>query len=189
LPNPALVAEDRLDVAMPWAVVAEKMREKDIPIGDIDKGLYTEFLKMTEPELDVRLKRLSGTDELDKRKSEIANNTRKLNTNNTFTYTMPQETNPNVMYAKRFSHQFRNGYLLDTTTPGRDNLFTQLETQGVDDKKNNAATKARRKARRRCRGGCQWIIAILVLLGIGAGIMLLFHYKLNNGKKSASLGT
>ncbi|KAF2689656.1 hypothetical protein K458DRAFT_384287 [Lentithecium fluviatile CBS 122367] len=188
LPNPALVAEDRPDVVTPWVVVAQKIREKCILLEDIDKGLYTEFVKMTVPQLDARLEELSTTDELEKRKKDIAEHIRKLNTKNTFTYIMPQETNPNVMYAKRFSHEHPLGYLLDTTKPGHDDLLfpeVKMRQDAEDFRKEREAAKkvsnqTRRKAKYRCRSALKWILAFSLLLGGAVGIMLLHYFKVSD---------
>jgi hypothetical protein len=187
LPNPALVVEDRPDIVTPWTVVARMIREKDIPLEDIDKALYTELVGMTESQLDVRLAKLSTTNELEKRKKEVFDNIRKLKTTNTFTYIMPQETNPNVMYAKRFSHQHPNGYLLDTTTPGHDDLLfpeakmnqdaEELRKEREAKRDSKKADKARQKAKYRCRSGCRWAMAFSVLMGVAVAIMLLYHFE------------
>jgi len=194
LSNPALVAEDRPDVVTPWAVAAQMIREKDIPLEDIDKALYTELVGMTESQLGVRLTRLSATNELEKRKKEIAENARKLKSTNTFTYIMPQETNPDVMYAKRFSHQHPNGYLLDTTMPGHDDLlFPEARMrQDAEDlrkerkvrKDDKKATKARQKAKRRCKLFCLWALAFSVIVGLAVAIMLLYYFKKGDGESN-----
>jgi hypothetical protein len=181
LPNPALVAEDESAVVTPWHIVADKIRAMDIPSEVIDKALYTELVELTEPQVEVRLMKLTMTDELKQRQEDCS----RRETANTFTYTVPQESNPGVMYAKRFSHQHPKGYVVETTPAHDDQLFLEVDMsqdegesqEGKDGEKGEGQeAAARQKTTRRTKLVCQWSTALAVLISIAVAIALLWHF-------------
>lgn len=193
LPNPALVAEDRLEFVTPWAVVADKIRALDIPLEDIDKALYTELVALTRDQVDERLTRLWVTDELEKRKQEIAEMKSKLYKPDTFVPKPSRPTNPNAMYAKRYSHKHPKGYVIDTTKPVH-LRFPEADTNEDADKaekekerekkKEKQVNKKTKKIKSRLKATCQWAMAFSVLVGVALAVVLAYHF--NNAAKNSN---
>jgi hypothetical protein len=179
LPNPALVAEDQSVVVTPWHIVADKVREMDIPSEVIDKALYTELVSLTEPQVQVRLMKLIMTDELRQRQDVCA----RREMSNTFTYTVPKQSNPSAMYAKRFSHQHPQGYLVDTTPAQDDRLFADVDlrydaegSQEDNGEKKEEGQAVETTTKRRFRRACQWGAPLTLLILVGVTIALLWHF-------------
>jgi hypothetical protein len=178
LPNPALVAEDPSVVVTPWHIVADKVCEMDIPSEVIDKALYTELVSLTEPHVHVRLTKLIMTDELRQRQDLCT----RREMSNTFTYTVPKESNPGA-YAKRFSHQHPEGYLVDTTPAQDDRLFVDVDmsydaegSQENNGVKEEGGQAVETETKRRFRRTCQWCAALILLILVGVTIALLWHF-------------
>lgn len=192
-PNPALIAREGLDCATPWATIVGMLRERRIDIGYVDKPLYFDLIRTRQGEdLDAKLAKLQHAVQT----GDLATTQRRLRNSlaaagleaNHFVYTKPKSNNPNELYAKRFSHQYPLGRIVDPAEEQLDSFFdrrAQNKYQRPTIKEVGQTLKEKKKAWMNTAFGkaVKGTIMILVVTSILAGILIVCYFKLGQKKK------